>query len=224
MSSVEDNREKLLDHDYDGIRELDNDLPRWWVWLFYATIAWGVLYLLYFHVLEIGYSSADQYRKEINPSFYRAQDLDAKYLGILPEYRSPYADLVPSTESEEEEEGSAIYFPLSRESDTTTYVALTDAVSTSSGEVMFKTHCASCHGKLGEGGIGPNLTDQYWLHGNEFSDIVKSVRYGYPTKGMVPWLGTLSANEILEVASYTYTIRGTNPPNPKDPQGEPVTE
>jgi len=223
MGSQEEGREKLLDHDYDGIRELDNDLPRWWVWLFYATIVWGVFYLLYFHVLDIGYSSADSYSKELDPSFMRAQDHEAKYLGILPEYRSPYAG-VEIEAATDEESGPAGYFPLSRDADTTTYIALTDAASTSSGETIFKTHCASCHGQLGEGGIGPNLTDQYWLHGAEFPDVVKSVRYGYPTKGMVPWLGTISADQIIEVASYTLTIRGSNPPNPKEPQGELVAE
>lgn len=223
MSSVDESGEKLLDHDYDGIRELDNDLPRWWVWLFYATIIWGVLYLLYFHVLDIGYSSADAYRKEIDPTFMRAQDHEAKYLGVLPEYRSPYAGF-ESDDVGGAKEGPAGYFPLSRDADTTTYIALHDAASVGSGETIFKTHCVSCHGQFGQGGIGPNLTDQYWIHGAEFPDVVKSVRYGYPTKGMVPWLGTLSPEQIIEVASYTLTIRGSNPPNPKDPQGELVTE
>ncbi len=223
MTSVEESNEKLLEHDYDGIRELDNDLPRWWVWLFYLSIVWSVLYLLYFHVLDIGYSSADEYLAELNPGFQRAQDSESKYFGVLPQYHPPYAELNPVTRPESDEESRG-YFPLSRDADTTSYMALTDAVSTSSGKSLFAIHCVSCHGKLGEGGIGPNLTDSYWLHGAEFPEVVKSVRYGYPTKGMVAWLGTLSADQILEVASFTLTVRGTTPPNAKEPQGELVTD
>ncbi len=55
----------LLDHDYDGIRELDNNLPRWWVWLFYLSIVFAVIYMLYYHVLRIGNLQAAEYEKEM---------------------------------------------------------------------------------------------------------------------------------------------------------------
>jgi cytochrome c oxidase cbb3-type subunit 3 len=117
-----------------------------------------------------------------------------------------------------------VLVPFSRESDTTTYVAPVDDASLAFGKDTYFVNCASCHGKLGEGGIGPNLTDDYWLHGDDFSSVVKSVRYGYPTKGMVPWLGTLQPDHILRAAGFVMTLRGTNPPNPKAPEGELVSE
>ena len=85
-----ESHDKLLDHEYDGIRELDNDLPRWWVWLFYITIGWGILYFLYFHAFGIGYSSADQYRLEVDPNYERVATSGDRALGFIPEYRTPY--------------------------------------------------------------------------------------------------------------------------------------
>jgi len=219
-----DNDGRLLDHEYDGIQELDNDLPRWWLWMFYASIAIAVVYMLYFHVLNIGYLSADEYNREMDPGYIRVQDHEPTYFGIVPRYRSPLAavhgDIAPADVSV----SGGTLVPFSRESDTTTYLAPVDDASLASGKNTYLMNCSSCHGKLGEGGIGPNLTDDYWLHGDDFSSVVKSVRYGYPAKGMVPWLGTLQPDEILRASSFVMTLRGTNPPNPKAPEGELVSE
>lgn len=92
-----------------------------------------------------------------------------------------------------------------------------------SGKAIFTANCAVCHGNAGEGGIGPNLTDEYWLHGGDIKDIFTVVKYGVPDKGMVPWEQTLTPGQIAEVSNYIVTLVGTNPPNPKDPQGEKVT-
>lgn len=219
MAEIQD---RLLDHEYDGIRELDNDLPRWWLWLFYASIIFAVLYMLYFHVLEFGYSSAQEYIRENDPNFVPERGGGPKYFGIIPRYRSPLA----ANEDEEMSQTGATEQPLlffSRDTDTTTYVALTDGADIAVGNVIFLKSCASCHGPLGEGGIGPNLTDDYWIHGADFSTVVRSVRYGYPTKGMIAWLGTLQPEQILQAASYVTTLRGTNPPNPKAPEGELIS-
>jgi len=213
-------QDKLLEHDYDGIRELDNDLPRWWLWLFYATIAFAPFYLLYYDVLEIGYSSADAYRSEVDPSFMRAQDLQPNYLGLLPRYRSPYAS--PGGERTAVRKRPARVM-LTHATDTNTYVADMSAASLSAGKEAFLSKCASFHGNLGEGGVGPNLTDDYWLHGGDFSAVVRSVRYGYPSKGMISWLGQLSPDQIIQVASHVTTLHGTNPPNAKAPEGELVS-
>src|SRR5512138_3875838 len=94
MTVMSDTQDKLLDHDYDGIRELDNDLPRWWVWLFYLCIIWGVLYFLYYHAFGIGYSSADQYKLEIDPNFQRTAISGDRVLGVIPEYRTPFYSAV----------------------------------------------------------------------------------------------------------------------------------
>src|SRR6478735_8271351 len=89
-----------------------------------------------------------------------------------------------------------------------------------SGEAIYQKNCVACHGKLGEGGVGPNLTDAYWLHGGDIQSVFKTIKYGVPSKGMIPWQTQLSPAQIQEVASYINTFKGTNPPNGKAPQGE----
>lgn len=216
-------RDELLDHDYDGIRELDNDLPRWWLWLFYLTIIFSILYLIYYHVLGVGYTSDEEYQSEINPSFMRVQSDNPTYFGIIPKYQSP---LAVRAQDKIDVKPAAVVSPgfMTRESDTTIYVAMTDEADIAAGKNIYITNCASCHGNLGEGGVGPNLADDYWLHGNSFTDIVKTIRYGYPTKGMIAWLGQLSPNDIIRSASFVETLKGTNPPNPKAPEGEMVAD
>jgi cytochrome c oxidase cbb3-type subunit 3 len=85
---------------------------------------------------------------------------------------------------------------------------------------VFQSKCASCHGMFGEGGIGPNMTDEYYLHGGRLTDIYTTVAEGVPTKGMLPWQGKLKPAELLAVSAYVGTLVGTDPPNPKAPQGE----
>ena len=220
---MSDSHDKLLDHEYDGIRELDNDLPRWWLWLFYGCIIWAVLYMAYYHVFGIGYSSAEEYRSEINPDYARVVNADVKILGVLPEYHSPLFD--PSRDRELASRALAGGLGLKeerRENDTVTYVALTDQADIAAGQNIFRIKCVSCHGNYAEGKIGPNLTDDYWIHGAGMTNVVKTIKYGYPTKGMLSWRGELKPEQILQVASYVLSLRGTNPPNPKPPQGDLV--
>lgn len=217
---MSDAQDKLLDHDYDGIQELDNDLPRWWVWLFYLTIIWGVIYFAYYHVLGIGYSSAEQYRAEMDPSFVRVEAGTPKAFGLIPSYRSPLWDPQRDLSRKAAPVALAVYTEESRSTDTAAYVALTEVADITAGKAMYDRLCFTCHGKAGEGGIGPNLTDDYWLHGATFPDVVKTIKYGVPAKGMVAWRMDLKPEQILQVASYVQTLHGTNPPSPKGPQGE----
>lgn len=221
-----DKDDKLTDHDYDGIKELDNDLPRWWLYLFYVTIVWGVLYLLYYHVLGIGYLSADEYKKELNPSYMKVKATETTFFGLFPDYRSPLfnpeGDITPLSEGQAA--GKQQYVEETAATDTTAYESLTDTESLNAGHAIFTQHCVQCHGQYGEGNIGPNLTDNYWIHGGTFADIVKTIKFGVPAKGMISWRGTLKPEQIIEVASYVESIHGTNPPNPKAPQGTLVAE
>ena len=222
MSEHDDN---LLHHEFDGIREMDNRLPRWWLYLFYVTIVFAVLYVTYYHVLGVGYLQDDQYRKEMDPNYQRTSAADNRILGVLPEYRSPMCraggDRTPRLDILAGPQKAVAF--MTRENDTITYVAVTDPGLLASGHNTFVTICAQCHGKLGEGVVGPNLTDDYWIHGGKFSDVVRSVKYGWPAKGMIAWLGTLKENEIINVASYILTLRGSNPPNARAPQGDLVS-
>ena len=218
---MNDYQDKLLDHDYDGIKELDNDLPRWWLWLFYITIVFAVLYMMYYHVLDVGFSSADQYRSEVDPTFVRQQDItQPMYAGMLPRYMSPLA----RRETDKRVFEKSTFVMLTHETDTTTYMPVADAAALADGQEIFQVRCASCHSMQGQGGVGPNLTDNYWLHGSDFSSIVKTVRYGYPTKGMISWLGHLTPEQIIHVSTYVQTLQGTNPPNPKAPEGDLVSQ
>lgn len=92
----------------------------------------------------------------------------------------------------------------------------------SNGKAVYDGKCAACHGFKGEGIVGPNLTDDYWIHGGKISEIHKIIEIGVPEKGMVPWKGLLSNDEIDNVSAYIYSIHATNPSNPKAPQGELV--
>lgn len=102
----------------------------------------------------------------------------------------------------------------------TTYAVLTAGPDLEAGKALYVTNCAACHGNDGEGKVGPNLTDDYWLHGGDINQVYKTIKFGITSKGMVAWKGKLSAKQMLQVASYVKSIHGTNPANPKEPQGE----
>lgn len=218
-----EHKDELLDHDYDGIKELDNDLPPWWLYMFYITIAWAILYFAWYHVLEFGYTSTDEYQQELNPKYTKEMNPNYKPSSVLTPYRSvwykPGGDETPYTIAMA---GPKVSFVEERPEDEPEHLALTDAGAIASGAAIFKQRCVQCHGAAGEGGIGPNLTDEYWLHGAGINNVLKTVKYGVPAKGMIAWRGFLKQDEILQVASYVLTLEGTNPPNPKAPQGDKV--
>jgi cytochrome c oxidase cbb3-type subunit III len=100
-----------------------------------------------------------------------------------------------------------------------TVAALTDAKELEEGKTIFIEKCAVCHGQKGEGGVGPNMTDDYWLHGGGIKEVFTVVKYGVTDKGMISWKEQLKPKEMQEVSSYILTLRGTNPPNQKAQQG-----
>lgn len=102
----------------------------------------------------------------------------------------------------------------------TNFEVLTDAAALEAGKAVYIQNCAACHGQSGEGTVGPNLTDEYWLHGGDVNEIFKTVKFGVPSKGMVPWQGKLTKDQMLEVSSYILSLQGSNPPNAKEAQGE----
>jgi cytochrome c oxidase cbb3-type subunit 3 len=97
-----------------------------------------------------------------------------------------------------------------------------DAQRMAAARATFETRCAACHGPQGQGIIGPNLTDDYWIHGGGLLQVRAVIENGVPEKGMVPWKGALSPPEIDAVTAYVASLRGTAPPNPKPPQGTRV--
>ncbi|MFL5753430.1 MAG: cbb3-type cytochrome c oxidase N-terminal domain-containing protein [Bacteroidia bacterium] len=185
--AIEEEADILLDHNYDGIRELDNNLPPWWKYGFYCTILFSFAYLIYYHSGNGGKLQLAEYEEQLAQGKRDAE-----------EYRKKAANLV--------DENNA--------------TALKDISSLNSGKTIFMDNCAACHGKAGEGAVGPNLTDEYWIHKGGIKDIFKTIKYGFPEKGMKAWQQDLGAKQIHEVASFILSLRGTNPLNGKEKQGE----
>lgn len=175
-----------LGHNYDGIRELDNRLPPWWLYGFYITILFAAIYLYRYHVAHSAPLPHEQYELDVAA----ADKAKAEYLK-----------------------------KAANNIDESTVKLLSDATSLAAGKQIFETSCFPCHGKFGEGLVGPNLTDDYWLHGGSVSDVFKTIKYGYPEKGMKSWKDDFSPVQIAQVVSYIKSLRGTNPPNGKAPQG-----
>jgi cytochrome c oxidase cbb3-type subunit 3 len=99
----------------------------------------------------------------------------------------------------------------------------TDPAVLDVGAARFSRTCASCHGELAQGLIGPNLTDDRWLHGGSVEQIFQTVAKGWPSKGMPPWGRTLKPEELAALVSYVRSIQGSTPPNPRPAEGDPVT-
>lgn len=87
------------------------------------------------------------------------------------------------------------------------------------GKNIFISLCAVCHRPDGGGQVGPNLTDDYWIHGGSLKDVFTTVKYGVPDKGMISWKAQLSPQQIAQVSNYIMTLHGTNPVDPKEKQG-----
>ncbi len=178
--------EKLLSgHEYDGIRELDNRLPRWWVWLFVISVVWGVVYVFVYDVFKVAPHQQEEYKNEMAAVGGGSQAQQA----IL--------------------------------ADTAGLVQLPAQATLDGGKATFTKLCIACHLAGGQGLVGPNLTDNFSIHGCGYKDVVNIITVGQPDKGMISWKAQLTREQILDVASYVMTLKGTSPPNPKAPQGDP---
>ncbi|MAU26006.1 MAG: cytochrome C oxidase subunit III, partial [Muricauda sp.] len=105
--------------------------------------------------------------------------------------------------------------------DVNTVELLTDASDLEAGKAIFETNCVACHMADGGGGIGPNLTDEYWILGGGIKNVFNTISEGgRDGKGMVAWKNSLKPVEMAQVASYVLQFQGTTPANPKDPEGE----
>ncbi len=184
---LEEEHEIILDHNYDGIRELDNDLPPWWLYGFYASIVFAAIYLLKYHVFN-----GDSQFDELETEYAEAQiAIDA--------YNKTAKDLV----------------------DFNTVELLTSPADLANGKKIFELNCVACHKADGGGGIGPNLTDDYWILGGGIKNVFKTVSEGgRDGKGMIAWKQNFKPSEIAQVSSYLLTLQGTTPAAPKAAEGE----
>jgi cytochrome c oxidase cbb3-type subunit 3 len=185
---IEDEGQLLLEHDYDGIKELDNNLPPWWVYLFYACIVFAVVYLIRFEIM-----GADNQEMELKKEMAQAQ-ID------IAEYKKTAPDLM----------------------DEKTVTLLTDAADLGAGKAIFATKCVACHRADAGGQIGPNLTDNHWILGGGIKNVFHTITNGgRDGKGMIAWSKNgMKPKDIQLVASYVLSLKGSNPKDPKAPDGD----
>jgi len=187
---IEKEQDIMLDHDYDGIRELDNSLPPWWKYGFYFTILVAFVYIWYYHGGGNGPSSEQEYIAAVQKG----------------------------------EEEKAAYLAKTAGNIDESNVKMADAASIDEGKTLFVKNCAACHAADGGGLVGPNLTDDYWLHGGSIQSVFKSIKYGWQDKGMKSWKDDFSPKQIQSLASFVKSIHGTKPAAPKEKQGELYAE
>ncbi|MCW3114831.1 MAG: c-type cytochrome [Segetibacter sp.] len=178
-------------HDYDGIKELDNNLPKWWLYGFYVCIVFAFVYIYRFHISHTGPSTLQEFQTEMAKA-----DVEKE------EYLKSSANKV----------------------DENTVTLLTDAAALAEGKKLFGASCSPCHGADGQGVVGPNLTDEYWLHKGSIKDIFKIIKYGVQEKGMKSWKDDFSPVQLAEISSYIKSLQGTKPAGAKEPQGDLYTE
>lgn len=173
----------MQDHEYDGIQELDNALPAWWLITFLGTIIFAFIYWIHY-----------EFGGGLSPAQQLTQDL-------------------ARLESQREAGKPA----MSEE----TLQALFNEGAIEEGRSLYLTRCAACHGPDGGGLIGPNLTDNSWINGRGTRlDIYQIIAEGVPAKGMPPWEGQMSPDDLVRVAAFVHSLKGTFVTGGKPPQGE----
>jgi cytochrome c oxidase cbb3-type subunit III len=171
----------LRPYEADGIQELDNNLPRWWVGVFVVTGIFAVLYLAYFNVIE-GSSIQKEYA----------------------------ASLLVKVAAQKSADGEP----------TDLNAMIGHSPSIAKGKEVYTTNCVPCHGVNAQGVIGPNLTDKFWLHGGKPEQILLTVMSGSSEKGMPAWGGIIGEQRAMQVTAYIKSLKDSNPPEPKAPQGD----
>jgi cytochrome c oxidase cbb3-type subunit 3 len=189
LKPLDREQDLLMKHTYDGIAELDNPTPPWFMYLFYSSIIFGLIYGAYYHVYQDGNIQETEYKTEVIAAEKARES-----------YMKQFAQTI-------NEENAKV---LSTVKDLT------------KGSQIYSMNCVACHGDKGQGGVGPNLTDKFWIHGGGIKDLFKTIKHGVPEKGMIAWEKSLNPIQIQQVASFVLTLQGTNPPGAKEPQGEEI--
>lgn len=192
FKSLKEEAQIDLGHDYDGIRELDNRLPRWWLYGFYLCIIAGCIYLWRFHVSHTGLSS----KEELQLALEQGEKDKAEYLKNA-----------------------------ANNVDENTVTLLTSEADIAAGKTVFLANCIACHGETANGlvngnpGAGPNLIDNYWLHKGSVQDIFKTIKYGWPEKGMKSWKEDIAPTKIAQLVAFIKSMQGKDDKG-KAPQGD----
>jgi len=186
LKPIEEEQDLLMSDNYDGIRELDNNIPPWFNILFYGSMIFAVIYMLNFHVLKTGKLPLEEYSDEVYAAELKRNELIRTGAFINEE----------SVELDNDPESILM------------------------GKQIFVANCVPCHGNNAEGTVGPNLTDEFWIHGGGIKNVFKTVKYGVPVKGMIAWQNILNPKSIQQVSSYLISLKGTAPAFGKAPEGE----
>jgi cytochrome c oxidase cbb3-type subunit 3 len=181
--------DRLLDHQYDEIQEYDNPTPGWWTWIFVATILWGALY--FFNVI---------------PGIGTGKGRVANYDSEMAAAKAKYGDAQAPKQASVADAATVL-------------ASLHDPAALAAGKEIFTTNCVSCHRADLGGQIGPNLTDDFWIHGNKPQEILTTISNGVPDKGMPTWSAVLKPEQLAKAAAYVISMHGTHPAAPKEPQG-----
>jgi cytochrome c oxidase cbb3-type subunit III len=176
----------MMEHAYDGILEIDNPIPAWFMTLFYGSIIVSVVYMFAYHVVGDG---------QIMTTEYKEQMVEGET--IKQAYMKQFASSI-------------------NENNVT---LLKDETSLKEGKKMFTQNCVACHAADGGGGVGPNLTDEFWIHGSTIKSVYHTISEGVAEKGMIAWKKSLNSIQMQQVASYILSLKGTIPAKPKEPQG-----
>lgn len=187
---VSEEKEIELDHNYDGIKELDNHLPPWWKWLFYGTIAWAAVYIIVFHFSDTLPLSLEEYEQELAIAAEQTRQFQASQ----PQAMIDENTLQFTSDAGIIEKGKSIF------------------MNNSCGS------CHRNDG--GGNTIGPNLTDTFWLHGGDIKSVFSTIKNGKVEKGMPAWGKSMSPQDVRDVTFFVMSLQGTNPANAKAAQGD----
>ncbi|TDQ11318.1 cbb3-type cytochrome c oxidase N-terminal domain-containing protein [Pedobacter metabolipauper] len=190
LRPISEEKDIMMEHEFDGIAELDNPTPAWFMVLFYASIIFAVGYLLNYHVLGWGKLQEDEYVAEL-------QQAETDKIAYLQK---------PGNKANKINENNVVQSK--------------DPAVIQTGAALFKNACTPCHGEKAQGIVGPNLTDEFWLHGGKVTDVFKTIKYGVPDKGMIAWEKSLNAKQISDLTSYILSLQGSKPAGAKAPQGK----
>ena len=193
-----------MGHEFDGIEELNNPLPKWWSTFFLITIIWGFGYLLFYPGLGnwqglFGWKSSNQGIMSIEESkALTAANLKSDS-GVLNQYDREVA------------QADEKYGPIFEAYAARSIEDLAgDEEARKVGQRLFLQNCAQCHGSDARGTTGfPNLTDNDWLYGGTPADIKHSLIHGRKANGMMAWKSALGGEQgVKEMAAYVLSLSG----------------
>ena len=171
-------------HVFDGIEEEDNDLPRWWLNMFYISIVFSVLYMAYYHwPLGVGLSPEEEFEGHMNEL------------------------------SEQEQVIRAAGFDYN--------AVINDEAMVAAGKATYMEMCVPCHGEQGQGSVGPNLTDQFWIVEPTLASVEQVIAEGNLEKGMPAWGAIIGQDKMKQLVVFIRSLQSSTGVAGKQPQGTP---